>query len=137
MSTNKTENCHLHAWEAGDNFLRSEINENFTAIDGFLAEMPTNKKLKIATGSYMGDGTDDRPISLGFRPRIIVIGPKRISGAAHTNICIDGVENYFISITDDGFTVTSTFNYLYTHSFGSTNGADLSPFTYMALWWEE
>ncbi len=33
MSTNKTQHYHLHAWAAGDNFLRTEINENFTALD--------------------------------------------------------------------------------------------------------
>ncbi len=33
MSTNKTQNYHLHAWEAGDDFLRTEFNENFAASD--------------------------------------------------------------------------------------------------------
>lgn len=134
MSTNKTQNYQLHAWEPGDNFLLSEINANFAAIDGSL---PQAKGLRIVTGSYMGDGTKDRPICLGFRPRLIVIGPKRISGSVHTNICVDGVNNYYISFTPDGFTVTDTFNYLYTHSYGGISGADLSPFTYAALWWEE
>ncbi len=36
MSTNKTQNYHLHAWEASDDFLRSEFNENFAAIDGVM-----------------------------------------------------------------------------------------------------
>ena len=33
MSTNKTPNYNLHAWEPGDDFLRREFNENFAALD--------------------------------------------------------------------------------------------------------
>ena len=34
MSTNKSEHLGLHLWEPEDDFLRTEFNENFTAIDG-------------------------------------------------------------------------------------------------------
>lgn len=33
MSTNKTENYQLHAWALEDDFLTSEMNENFAALD--------------------------------------------------------------------------------------------------------
>ena len=33
MSTNKTQNYGLHAWEAEDDFLRTEFNENFEKLD--------------------------------------------------------------------------------------------------------
>ncbi|MCI8539257.1 MAG: hypothetical protein HFF18_11460 [Oscillospiraceae bacterium] len=33
MSTNKSQNLKLHLWEPEDNFLRTEFNENFAAID--------------------------------------------------------------------------------------------------------
>lgn len=38
MSTNKSENLGLHLWEAEDDFLRTEFNENFTAIDGAMKQ---------------------------------------------------------------------------------------------------
>ena len=36
MSTNKTQNYALHAWEPEDDFLREEFNQNFAAIDAAL-----------------------------------------------------------------------------------------------------
>lgn len=68
MSTNETENYHLHAWEAGDDFLRSEINENFAALDSAVGGL-------VVTGKYTGDGTTDRFIGLGFIPRAVLICP--------------------------------------------------------------
>jgi len=60
MSTNKTQHYHLHAWEAGDDFLRTEINENFAAV-----EEAITGKATLVTGSYVGDGTSIRVIDLG------------------------------------------------------------------------
>ena len=37
MSTNKSEHLKLHLWEPEDNFLRTEFNENFSALDGAVA----------------------------------------------------------------------------------------------------
>ena len=47
MSTNKTTNYQLHKWEADDNFLRTEFNENFAGIDEALGS-----KAEIVTGTY-------------------------------------------------------------------------------------
>ena len=33
MSTNKSANLNLHLWEPGDDFLRTEFNENFQKVD--------------------------------------------------------------------------------------------------------
>lgn len=79
MSTNKTENYHLHAWEAGDDFLRSEINENFAALDSAVGGL-------VVTGKYTGDGTKNRFISLGFTPKAVFIMPQNqyISGSYYT-----------------------------------------------------
>ncbi len=68
MSTNKTKNYNLHAWEPGDDFLRSEFNENFAAIDTALGE-----KSELAAGTYEGDGAKSRVISLGFTPRAVLV----------------------------------------------------------------
>ena len=41
MSTNKTQNYHLHSWEKGDKFLMDEVNDNFTTLDAKLHEEVT------------------------------------------------------------------------------------------------
>ena len=41
MSTNKTQNYQLHSWVKEDTFLMSEMNENFTTLDGKLHEEVT------------------------------------------------------------------------------------------------
>ena len=69
MSTNKTQNYALHAWEAGDDFLRAEFNENFAAIDEALHD-------HVVAGAYTGDGTKERLMELGFTPRAVLILPQ-------------------------------------------------------------
>ena len=64
MSTNKTENYGLHAWVAGDDFLLSEINENFGKLDG---------GARMLTGTYTGDGTEGRIIALGVTPKAVLV----------------------------------------------------------------
>lgn len=72
MSTNKTQNYQFHAWELGDDFLLSEINENFAALDGAIPE--------IVTGTYLGEKQreydDIHTIDLGFRPRAVFVIPR-------------------------------------------------------------
>lgn len=65
MSSHKTENYELHVWEPGDDFLRSEFNTNFAALDGLLV-----------TGSYTGDKAPGRIIQLGFTPRAVLVMMK-------------------------------------------------------------
>lgn len=66
MSTNKTTNYKLHSWVAGDKFLRAEMNSNFAKLDAELFG-------RAVMGSYTGDGTASRLISLGFTPRAVVL----------------------------------------------------------------
>ena len=60
MSSHLTENFGLHIWEGQDSFLREEFNENFSRLDGM-----------IVIGSYVGDGTAERDIDLGFQPQAL------------------------------------------------------------------
>ncbi len=76
MSTRKTQNYQLHQWEATDDFLRVEFNENFTKLDGAIHDL-------VVTGSYTGDGTDSQTIALGFRPRAVLV--RAVNGAASDN----------------------------------------------------
>ena len=54
MSTKRTENYQLHAWEPGDDFLLAEINENFARLD---------TATRVVTGTYTGDGTAQQTVT--------------------------------------------------------------------------
>ena len=60
-----TNNYQLHQWEAGDDFLREDFNEDFAKIDGAIA-MCGN--CRIIRGSYWGTGTfgEKNPTGLTF-----------------------------------------------------------------------
>jgi hypothetical protein len=101
MSTNKTEHYGLHAWEAGDDFLRTEFNENFAILDA----------LAVA-GSYQGDDQGSQDIQLGFRPRLVIITQQDgyMTGGSGTlgGIFPDsGYSGKKCNILDDGFRVWS------------------------------
>ena len=74
MSTNKTTNYNLHSWLPEDDFLRTEMNENFTKLDTLLKNETAalsaalGQKARATVGSYTGDGALDRTISLPFTP---------------------------------------------------------------------
>ena len=78
MSSYLTEHYQLHTWEPGDDFLRTEFNENFEALDGALAG-------KIAVGSYTGDGEAEQFISLGFTPSAVFVNDDSGYVAYHNN----------------------------------------------------
>ena len=134
MSTNKTQNCQLHAWELGDDFLTSEINENFALIDGVL---PQNRRLAVAAGSYLGNGKSNRLFKLPFRPKVVVVTSKPNTTCPMSAICTDGTEIPYVSITDEGFTVTGYFNDDHTSTSGYISGQTLNPYGYIAIGWEE
>ena len=60
MSTGKTQNYQLHQWEATDDFLRAEFNENFTKLDDVLKtglsgqEAGLGEKIGVVIGTYAG-----------------------------------------------------------------------------------
>ena len=80
MSTNKTQNYNLHKWEADDDFLRTEFNENFAKIDA--------QAVRIITGTYTGSQgqkvSTPQHIELGVRPRAVIISSNR--GLSYTPI---------------------------------------------------
>ena len=47
MSTNKSEHLKLHLWEPEDDFLRTEFNENFEAIDGAVQGEKTAREAAV------------------------------------------------------------------------------------------
>ena len=78
MSINKTQNYQLHAWTPEDEHPRTELNANFAKLDTLLQSIADNmeNKVEMVTGTYLGDGQDNREIILGVRPKAVhVEGP--------------------------------------------------------------
>lgn len=89
MASNYTENYGLCQWEATDQVLREEFNQDNAAVDEALkgtadlaqaaqvlaqaAYSPENSP--IAVGSYTGNGAAKRKIKLGFTPKAVLVVP--------------------------------------------------------------
>ena len=119
MSTNKTQNYNLHKWEADDDFLRTEFNENFAAIDAAIADKP-----EVVVGSLTGTG-EAMTIELGFQPKAVIYEQHngvRYNGNA--GLAVIGSPVIFsregIVITETGFQLSEsnavitgeTYNYI-------------------------
>ena len=108
MSTNKTTNYNLHAWEPTDDFLRAEINENFAAIDSML-----NEKKTVVIGQYAGSGSASRTIDVG-RPILALLiendlGSRFDSPYKHGGLIIAGEPTRIpCSINGNAFQVQET-----------------------------
>ena len=116
MSTNKTQNYHLHSWVPGDKFLRAEINENFIRLDS---------AAWVATGTYVGDDQATRFISLGFTPRaVLVVNDEGQMGSSASNTrCKGGLVapgmttlNGLLNVAEGGFEVHDRATYVSTNS---------------------
>ena len=87
MASNYTENYGLCQWEATDQVLRTDFNEDNAKVDEALksasdlaqaaqtlagaAYSPENSPFVV--GSYTGDGTAKRKIELGFTPKAVLV----------------------------------------------------------------
>ena len=77
MSSNKTTNYNLHSWLPEDDFLRTEINENFAKMDTALKTAADALNALVVTGTYTGDGQESQFIAMGFRPRVLFVSTYR------------------------------------------------------------
>ena len=99
---NTTQNYKLNQWEASDDFLRSDFNEDNAKIEAALTAHDTalakkaeensvasrianlntavSTKAELRFGTYTGDGTASRTISLGFTPKWILVFDQRGRG---------------------------------------------------------
>ena len=133
MSTT-TQNYGLHQWEAGDNFLRTDFNEDNAKIDAALAGT-----LKIVTGQYEGTYAGGatlvtQQIELGFRPKAVIIFPhsENMNGYwTHSALVLDGSSNNGATINDSGFEVTGQTNLAYS---SDINQAHCNPYRYIAFY---
>lgn len=116
MSTNKTQNYQLHQWLPEDDFLRSEMNENFSKLD---------TAARMLVGTYTGDEQAERFISLGFTPRAVLVvnDEGQMGSSASATRCKGGLAapgmstlNGLISIVDGGFEVRHRLSYVSTNS---------------------
>ena len=126
-----TEHYGLHQWEASDDFLRTDFNTDHQLIDAALGD-----KAEIVTGSYKGDGTGTRNISLGFMPRAVLLETE--TGERHSStsgrrggLALPGSpcaynSPAYVTITTDGFQVAATNS-----SYGTN--ANLVDYYYLAL----
>ncbi|OUQ56408.1 hypothetical protein B5E56_13095 [Flavonifractor sp. An112] len=81
---NYTEHYQLHQWEPEDPFLRTDFNEDLEKIDHILSGFP-----EIIVGTYVGDGSHNRTIDLGFMPRLLYVCNEIGTTFSSTNYSLD------------------------------------------------
>ncbi len=108
MSTNKTQNYDLHAWEPDDDFQLHEINANFAALDA--------QAIRIFWGTYVGTTKDisittTQRIDLPVTPKAVILfnGGGVSPNYGHAGIMAPGypISSKLMPIDDTGFTVAS------------------------------
>ena len=118
MSSYLTEHYQLHTWEPGDDFLRTEFNENFEALDGAVSE-----KCGMVFGTYTGNGGSSRSFDLGFAPLAVYVCAR--NGTAGTDVSSEYVygglalrgspvmrsDASVVTVTDTGFTIAAPNGY--------------------------
>ena len=124
MSTNKTQNYNLHKWEADDDFLRTEFNENFAKLDA--------QAVRIVFGVYTGQydylTTTVTRIDLGAKPKAVMVVPwsgtcSNSGGRSYDAIAGPGkpAAGGALTLEDTGFSVCNKdSNYLYLNQSGKT-----------------
>ena len=65
----QTEQFGFHLIEAQDTFSTDPLNENMRLLDAALAKKGT---CTVVTGSFTGDGTSGREITVGFAPAFLI-----------------------------------------------------------------
>ena len=129
--------------EGSDDFSPQPLNDNVEKVEQALTEFEAaletvqdaTEVLPYVTGTYTGDGsTTDRTITLGFKPKFVIIsGSSRSTSAASEQVLRFGMagptgdSSTLIWITDTGFRVTNNgFKYPDLNVIGCT-------YTYLAF----
>lgn len=109
-----TANYQLHQWEPADFFLRTDFNADFAKLDAALAGKAgladLAEKLGAVTGSYTGDGSAGRTISLGFAPIAVFLREDEDSTAVlavqNGSVLDDQGSVVMMTLSSQGFQVT-------------------------------
>lgn len=76
MASNYTENYGLCQWEATDQVLREEFNQDHAKIDTALGDLNTNV-VRTAVGSYVGNGqcgsSAPNRLEFHFEPKVVIL----------------------------------------------------------------
>lgn len=128
----KTEHYQFNQWEPGDDFLRSDFNEDNAKIDAAIF------KAMPVFGYYEGNYNSStspytRDIDLGFHPRAVLV----MSAAHHYYpdyaasifLTVEGADTDYLTITDNGFRVAPVLNQKDT---SNTVGYPWGPYRYIA-----
>lgn len=109
MASNYTEHLNLCQWAAEDAVLREDFNADNQKLEAAIAEKAT-----ILLGSYTGDGTKNREIVLGFRPKYVHVWNNNNQNS-DTHIAYSGIATEYghtsvnnhpaVQLTDQGFMV--------------------------------
>ena len=139
MATNYTANYGLCQWEAEDNFLREEFNQDNAKIDAALKGLENTKanssttnsrltalenRVEVIVGSYTGDGAATRTIDLGFTPKAVLLEHPSGMRMTNNNIAFGGLAllnfpaNGF-QIVEGGFSVRYNSGYVHTNNSGT------------------
>lgn len=65
-----TQNLHLPQWEESDRIMMDDFNDAFDKIDAGIAAASA---AHVHVGSFVGDGQDNRVISLPFTPKAVIL----------------------------------------------------------------
>ena len=119
-ATNQTTNLHLNQWAADDPVKREDFNADNAKIDAALHALST--QTNIVTGSYVGNGTQNRKITLEKTPTAVLVlyygarlnynSSNCYGGLAVTNhpaYNTDSSQNKYaaVTITSGGFLVST------------------------------
>lgn len=125
MANPQTEHYGLNQWSPEDPVLREEFNRDNAQVDeGLNGIAQTVSTLpRLATGSYVGTGTNEMTLNVGFRPRAAMIRPSGAYNEVLTLVdetavfmsaepaglhMVTGENAYYLSLTDNGFTLVCT-----------------------------
>ena len=142
---NHTTNYNLNQWEADDRITREDFNADNAAIDAALKTIADSAEggTEIAFGTYVGDGTLNRKISLSFTPRVVLVmrndGLTRANLNTYGGLALTGApsSSYYnenggnaVAIVSGGFEVSSGYQF---GTYGNLVEANQSGKTYHYL----
>ena len=114
-----TEYYQLSLWEADDRILREDFNDNHQKIDAALSEHGAALAEKpYVIGSYTGNGKTEaeggQSITLGFRPRFLIIAGDWADRSTTVTLLYFGFgadprSDPYVRLTNNGFQVMKAF----------------------------
>ena len=114
---NYTQNYQLPQWESEDRILMEDFNEAMEKLEGGLSGLEAGAP-KIAVGLYTGTADEPLQVSLGFRPKMVLIWHRSTASSSGTDgfprmvaMAVDGYPLAdILTINDAGFLVADRKN---------------------------